>query len=107
MLSPCGTLALVKKLWLGLFSIALASSACNEPECSYSGSATVFELDVNFLSGTPQETIDEVLECIEARVIETFPPALVRVEINGREELCDALDTLDGEDSVDNVVTSF
>ncbi len=93
--------------WLSLVLATLVAGACAEPECSYVGNATVFELDVNFLPGTPQETIDEVVECIDARVIETFPPALVTVQVSGRENMCSALESLDDEDSVDNVVTKF
>lgn len=85
----------------------MTSASCSEPECSYEGTATVFELNINFEPNTSQETIDEVVECIEGRKLEQLPPAFVRVEIQGRDSLCDALETLDDEESVTNVVTNF
>jgi hypothetical protein len=87
-----------------MLTLALLASACGDGECNLPGNATVYQLNVNFEIGTPRETIDEVIECIEARVVEESPPSLVTVEISGRERVCDALDTLEDEDSVNNVV---
>ena len=84
--------------------VALVDVGCGQAECKLSGDATVFELNVNFGTGTSEETIQEVVECIEGRIVERFPPSLVTVEISGREQVCDALDTLEGEESVNNVV---
>lgn len=82
----------------------LLDVGCADEECQLSGDATVFELNVNFGTGTSEETIQEVVECVEGRIVERFPPSLVTVEISGRDKVCDALDTLESEESVNNVV---
>lgn len=89
---------------LGVEALGLVFGGCGGGECNLPGNETVYQLNVNFELGTPQETRDEVIECIEARVVEESPPSLVTVEISGREEVCDALDALEDEDSVNNVV---